>query len=42
MALLGVDLVEGRVGLLVERDVVEDVELRLGPEVADVGDAARP
>ena len=40
MALLGVDLVERGVGLLVERDVVEDVELRLGPEVGDVRDAA--
>ena len=41
VTLLGVDLVEGGVGLLVKRDVVEDVELRLGPEVGDVRDAAR-
>jgi hypothetical protein len=39
VTLLGVDLVEGRVRLLVERDVVEDVELGLRAEVADVGDA---
>ena len=41
VALLGVDLVERGVRLLVEGDVVEDVELRLGPEVGDVGDAGR-
>ena len=39
MALLGVDLVERRVRLLVEGDVVEDVELRLGTEVRQVRDA---
>ena len=40
-ALLGVDLVERRVRLLVEDDVVEHVELGLGAEVGDVGHAAR-
>ena len=39
VALLGVDLVERRVRLLVEGDVVEDVELRLGAEVRQVRDA---
>jgi hypothetical protein len=41
VALLGVDLIERGVRLLVERHVVEDVELGLGPEVHGVGDAAR-
>ena len=33
-----VDVVVAALGVLVEADVVEDVELRLRPPVADVGD----
>jgi hypothetical protein len=40
VSLLGLDLVEGGVGLLIEGDVIEDVELGLGTEVRDVRDAA--